>query len=324
MKEIIDLGWGCPTIVRQALVETLGRNYGLDDMSLSDMGYPPHFGNSKLISRLRDLAKRQSGHEPKHLFVTMGATGAINAALHALRTQLTDWVVTNKRYYPLYNNIVHGMTSMIRIDRSRKKELLVSGLSEKNFISLTDSPSNPEGLVNPFESVDIWDSAYASKTYSSGGHVPAKWKIMAGSLSKTLGLAGLRLGWASTDDDNIADSLGSYVTASYIGLSSLSMGVAEKVLDMLDFEKFETKSAKYIDDNREQMQKVVSKFGQGEISSRGMFAILQLGKSERKALEKANVKWLPGSIWGETDDWARISLGPSRETIKNAVKAILK
>jgi aspartate/methionine/tyrosine aminotransferase len=287
------------------------------------MGYPPHFGTPRLIEKLKYLAFRHSGHTPKHLVITCGATGAVNAALYALSTNRTDWVVTEKHYYPIYPAII-DMTDMIQIDKAKKAELIISGLSEHNFISLSASPSNPEGLVCPFDSVDIYDAAYASKTYSSGGHIPVKWKVMAGSLSKTLGLAGLRLGWASTDDDDIAHSLEQYVKTHYVGLSSVSMRMAEKVLDLLDLDAFEKKSAKFVDDNREEVQKILTKFGRGDVPSRGMFAILELGKTERKALEKAKIKWQPGSTWGANDDWARLSLGQDRELVKKAVKEVLK
>ena len=325
MKPEYDLSWGDPEVTRQALVETLGRNFPLSPSPLKTMGYTPHLGNPKLIEQLKDLALRQSAHRPKHLLITCGATGAINAALHALKETRTDWVVTNDHFFPIYPKMI-GMTDMIMINRSKKEYLCNSsnGCQERNFISLVDSPSNPEGLVFPFESVDIWDSAYASRTYSSGGHVPIKWRVMCGSLSKTSGLSGLRIGWVSTDDDTLANSLSNYVTAAYIGLPSPSMAIAEEILDRLDLDTFEKVSAGYLDDNRRQIQKILTKFGQKDVPSRGMFALLELGKAERRALERANVKWQLGSTCGFSDDFARISLGKSREITRAAVKAVLK
>jgi hypothetical protein len=55
-----------------------------------------------------------------------------------------------------------------------------------------------------------------------------------------------------------------------------------------------------------------------------MFAILQLGKAEIRALEKAGVVWQPGTSWGEDDSWARLSLGQDRKLTRAAVKAVLK
>jgi selenocysteine lyase/cysteine desulfurase len=84
MKPLSDLSWGDPIVVRQALVETLGNHHLSSDIPIASMGYPPHLGSPKLIEQLRVIAKRQTGHTPKHLIATMGATGAINAALYAL------------------------------------------------------------------------------------------------------------------------------------------------------------------------------------------------------------------------------------------------
>ena len=325
MKTVHDLSWGDPFCVRQALEETLGgHGYGSWEATPEDMGYPPHYGMPALIEQLKDLAHRQSGHRPKHLIVTCGATGAINAALHALKTTKTGWVVTNKRRFPLYPAII-GLTDMIMIDRSKRDELCNSsnGCSDANFISLVDSPSAPEGIVSVFEDVDIWDAAYASRTY---GNVflptPLKYRVMCGSLSKTLGLAGLRLGWASTDEDFLADSIKNYVKASYAGLSSVSMGFAEGILRILDIPAFELLSGGYVDDNRGEIQRVLVKFGQPSVPVRGMFAILELGKAEKRALEKANIKWLPGPVWGESESWARLSLGQTREVTRAAVKSV--
>lgn len=291
------------------------------------MGYPPHLGTPKLIEQLKNLAERQSGIRPKHLFVTCGASGAINAALYALKTTRTNWVVTNKRHFPMYPSIV-GLTDMIMISKSRKDELLREWgqIDDKNgnFLSLIDSPSNPEGLIYPFESVDIWDAAYASKTYGGYSSQAPKFKVMCGSLAKALGLAGLRLGWVSTNDDAIANSLSRYVDATYVGLSSVSMSAAEEILDALDLDWFESEAKGYLDDNRYEVQKLLTKFGQDCVPDRGMFAILELGAIEREALERANVKWLPGSAWGENDSWARLNLGVTRETMKSAIKTILK
>ncbi len=319
MKPAHDLAWGDPIIVRQALAETLGYESLLGNANFTHMGYPPHAGQPKLIEQLKDMAYRQSGHRPKHLYVTCGATGALNASLYALRTLRTEYVTTNKRYYPFYPSIIHG-ADMVHIEVTRKG-ILYPG---NNSLSIVDSPSAPEGLVKPFYAADIWDSAYGSATYTSDmAHVPEKWTVMCGSLSKTLGLAGLRLGWVSTDSDQVAASLLRHATTSSIGMSSVSMGIAEEVLERLDLDRFETLSRGYLDDNRAQVQKLFTKLGQ-DVPTRGMFAILKMGQAEETALRRAGVKWLSGSAWGEDDTWARLSLGQSREVVRDAVRATLK
>jgi aspartate/methionine/tyrosine aminotransferase len=324
MKAVYDLSWGDPICVRQALIETLGHKFGSAPRLLEAMSYTPHHGFPHLIEQMRDLAERQSGNRPKYLFVTNGASGSLNAALHALKTPRTDWVVTDKRYYPFIPKMI-CQADMVMIDRDRKEFLTnkANGCVEENFISLTASPSNPEGLVRPFEATDIFDAAYASKTYSSGGHTPNEYKIMCGSLSKTLGLAGLRLGWVSCNDPNIASSLGHYVSNTYVGLSSVSQGIAEEILQSVDLDRFEHRASGYLDDNREVAQRLLIKFGTGEVPTRGMFFVLPLGKTERKVLDRAGIKFQPGPSWGASDDYARLSLGVSREVMLAAVKKIL-
>lgn len=311
-KNIIDLSWGCPVVIRQALSEEMGEI--LLPQDLNSLNYTPHLGNPNLIEQLKDLAYRHSGRRPRHLMVTCGATGAINAALYALRERELEFCLTNRRYYSLYPTII-GMADLIMTHDVAKRP---------NAVTLVDSPSNPDGSVFPFEGVDVWDAAYASKPYSSGGHVPFKWKIMCGSLSKTLGLSGLRLGWVSTDDDEIARCLSIFITGSYIGLSKPSMQIAEHVLDKVDMDKFENRAKVYLDSNREEMQKLLDKFGQGNVPTRGMFGIVQLGAAEKKALEKANIVWQSGLVWGEDETWARLNIGQTRELVREAVKRVIK
>lgn len=317
------LDWGDPLVIRQALQKTLGYNFAGSAVLIESIGYTSHLGSTTLIEICKNLAERMSGKRPKHLVLTCGATGAIHAALYALKDHYTDYVVTNKRHFPIYPSII-TTSGMMHINHAKRDFLARNGAKERSFISLVDSPSNPEGIVDIFGGVDIFDAAYASRTYTPTIAAPKEYKVMCGSLSKITGLSGLRLGWASTDDDEVAACMNRFVVANYVGLSKLSMDFAEEVLEVLDLDRFEIISAKYLDDNREEVQKILNKFSQGTVPTRGMFAILRLGKSEKRALERANVKWQPGSTWGEDDSWARLSLGQTRETTRAAVKAILK
>jgi aspartate/methionine/tyrosine aminotransferase len=324
IKEV-NLAWGDPVVVRQALVSILGYEFGSMGGSLEGMGYPTHEGNPKLIEQLKDMAQRQSGHRPKRLVVTAGATGAINAAIYALGAHRTEYLVTGKRYYPIYPAIA-TLAGLIHIDMDRKKHLYENGAFSESFLTIIDSPSNPDGLVYPFNPVDIWDSSYASKVY--GGYpavcVPESYEIVCGSLGKSTGLAGLRLGWASTDDDLVYDSMVRYVMASNVGMSTSSMAIAEQVLENLDQDRFEILAASYIDSNRETVQKLLTKFSQGGVPIKGMFATLQMGKAERKAMEKAGIKWQLGSSWGEDDSWARLSLGQDRQLTREAIERAIR
>ena len=322
MKPERDLAWGDPKIIRQALVETLGFSSHLAYVNLDSMGYTPHFGTEKLIEQLKILTQRQTGWKPKHLFITNGATGGVNAALYAMKDN-AEYVTTNDRYFPFYPQMI-DIAGLIRINKKEQLDYQQLGMDSENFIILMDSPSNPEGIVYPFDHTDIFDGAYVSSPYNKGKVLPKSWKIMVGSLSKTLGMPGLRLGWICTDDNYLAKRAANWVDATYVGLSKSSMDIAEEVLRNLNFDRFEEKATLYLDSNREEMQKLLDKFGQGEVPVRGMFAIIELGKVEKKALERAGVKYQSGETWGESANFARLSLGQTREITRDAVKAVLK
>jgi len=322
MKPTFDLGWGDTPVVRQALVETLdGMEYAVERSELSDMGYPPHAGMPALVELCKDLAKRQSGRRPEHLYITCGATGAINAALYAMDS--AEYVECHTRYFPFYPKII-DLAGKQMVDQAERNRMVKAGAESHRFITLVDSPSNPEGLIYPNSVAHVWDAAYAGTHYGGKGASPVSWGIMCGSLSKTLGINGCRLGWAATDRLYESARLGAYVTASSSGMSVDSQLTAIGVLKRLDIDRFESRAKGYIDDNRAQAQRVLDKFGQGDAPARGMYFLVQLGKSERRALERARVKWQPGPSWGADDSWARLSLGQKRETVLAAVNAIIK
>jgi aspartate/methionine/tyrosine aminotransferase len=317
-----NFAWGDTIVVRQALVDSLPNGFSFisPQQNLLGMGYPPHEGDPELIELLKDLASVQMGSRPRYLFVTNGATGALNASLSVLKGS-ADYGVFGDTYFPFYPGIVssHGL---IGISYDKMNDFMHSGVTRQGFVVIADSPSNPEGVVRRGEA-DIWDAAYASHKYGGGKWCqPLFWQVMCGSLSKTLGLNGIRLGWVATDKAHIAEALKLAVTNQYCGISQLQQELAKSILKVLDRHSFEIKAKSYIDDNREEWAKVAQKFGQ-QSGNTGMFQILRLAQAEERALNKAGVIWQPGDSWGRDRSWARISLGQDRALTRNAVKDVL-
>jgi aspartate/methionine/tyrosine aminotransferase len=319
VKARYDLRWGDPVVTRQALVETLPTNYGHDGLArglcLEDLGYPDHLGRPELVEALKSLAERQSGRRPRHLVVTCGATGALCSALWALGRPGGD-VVTGARYFPFYPQLIESV-GMVRADAGGP------GCSQSH-VWLIDSPSNPEGLTFPGAVADVWDAAYGSAAYGGGPGLAPRWRAMCGSLSKTLGLPGLRLGWAATDEDGVALLIGRHAAASTLGLPLQAQATALGVLRALDMDAFEARAKGFLDDNRAEAQRLLDRFGQGPCPVRGMFFLVRLGRAEKRALERAGVEWQCGSTWGEDRSWARLSLGQDRELTRAAIRAALR
>lgn len=325
-----NFAWGDTIAVRQALISTLPARFFLSHFSspltgsvdkILSMGYPPHDGDPELIDLVKEVARAQVGSAVKHLFITNGCTGALNVSLSAMKKE-ASYGVFGDTYFPFYPQIVSGQ-GLITINYDQMDSLLTQNKNEeKDFIVILDSPSNPEGIFRQGEA-DIWDAAYASHKY--GGKKegqPLVWKAMCGSLSKTLGVNGIRLGWVATDDDAIAEELRASTTREYCGISQLQQDLAKSILKNLDQANFEAKAKSYIDDNREEWARVARRFGQLS-GNTGMFQILRLGKAETKALNKAGVIWQQGNSWGKDSSWARISLGQDRVLTKETVKDVL-
>ena len=321
-----QFAWGDPVCVRQALKEMLRNDPLLHSPHLElirDGGYPVHEGNPRLIELLKNLALRQSGLRPKHLFVTNGATGGLNSALSVIKDK-EEFCITHGTYFPFYPAII-SQTGFVHGDESDMEHIESSYYSHKNHVTLIDSPNNPLGHLW-YESVDIFDSAYGAYHYRKGSVVPQSWRIMVGSLGKTLGIPGIRIGWVSTNDDDLGIMLARYVTASYAGLPIQSQDTAIWYLGQLHdkMDEFEKLAGNYIDDNRNEFQKVMDHFEQSSVPERGMFCVLEIGDKERRVLESVGVKWQCGTTWGRDKNWARLSLGQNRELTREVVHEILR
>jgi aspartate/methionine/tyrosine aminotransferase len=319
-----DFSWGDTVCLREALFELLGTKKLLVEASQDNMGYTSHHGDAELLELIRDTAERQSGVRFKHIVLTNGATGALNIAIRALRTVDTDYVVTGKTYFSFYPGIVAG-AGLTHIDYGKMKEYRVRGVPSTGFLVVNDSPSNPEGFLKK-EPCDIWDAAYASEKYGGGpSSAPESYKIMCGSLSKTLGVNGIRLGWAATNDDSIAEALSKHVTFEYCGLAKPQMDLAKQILGhkKFDWDKFEKKAKQKIEKNRAEWAKVAKAFNQ-PVYTKGMFQLFVLSEELEASLIKAEVKWTPGPSFGGGPETIRISLGQSYALTKDTVKKILR
>lgn len=322
MQPKLDFSWGDTVVVREALLKCIGKlKVQTGKSELMSMSYPVHEGDPDLVFLLKKLAKRQSGFKFKHLFVTNGATGALHASLNALRDDTALYVQTNQAYFPFYPGIIaqHGLVQ-ISGDPADK---LRGRRPDAKIIRIADSPSNPYGELFKGK-CDIWDAAYGADQYGGGiDAAPSEFKIMCGSLSKTLGLNGIRLGWAATNDDALAAALAEAVTFQYCGISQAQTNLAVCILEHVDMDEFEHLAWQKIQRNRELWGKVADKFGQPR-SERGMFQVLSLTPDLNAALILSDVKWQGGQTFGQDSRTARISLGQSNALTEKAVKLILK
>src|SRR5713101_710718 len=178
--------------------------------------YPPYRGHKELLEQLKYIAPG------KHVVVTNGCKQALCAAVYALKKNLfnrNQWLYHHQEYYwPSYQTIagLSGLQFKANFDAIMHPA--------QDSIDVITWPNNPDGLrqrPDSEHSYDIWDAAYASPIYGYPGKRP-RHKISTWSAAKLFGVPGLRIGWASTDREDLAESMAQYVEKTTSGVNFAS------------------------------------------------------------------------------------------------------
>jgi aspartate/methionine/tyrosine aminotransferase len=290
-----------------------------------DMGYPPHTGDLALIENTKKLIKDLTGKTYEYVIITNGATHAINAGIHALKTVDTGRLLTHHLYFGFYPQIA----SINNLEHKRFA-LGHEPISTRTDIVLVDSPNNPSGFITPqtFEaSRTIWDAAYWSPTYTKDWkklYVPPAHVAMVGSYNKLTGINGLRVGWLATNDLQAYFKAHDYVTNTLCGVTSSGQWAVNKILENVNLEVFYKESANLIDANKEELGRLNRLFGNQEIPEVGMFALWASDRKINEILAKAGVKFMYGKEVGSDPMSWRINLGNTFDQTRAMVEDVLR
>lgn len=322
MSSKYDFGFGDPVVIRQAL----GRHHEPIVTSmwfLDQLGYANKSGMPKLVDAVRDHVDSLIGRRYKHVFITPGAVGGINVTLRAFKaTQFDKLTISHKRDATLnYHRPAFHYYREI---------MLFSGLSEspsigRNTIALIDSPSNPTGEIRCDSEISqaqkpdfvIWDAAYHSPVYNQKlMHLFPKHDVMVGSLGKTFGLTGLRIGWAATNNDDYAKEIERSLHAEALSVSVPSQLIALNLLEYVNHEAFYKTAAGMLDDNREQFARL-KRFFEVDVPESGMFYYAPINQIYlNDTLRRMGVKYIPGQDVEGSAEFGRFSLAQDRTLTK--------
>ena len=312
-----NLGFGLPVTIRDALYDS----YGLElhpVFNYQSLEYCDHYeGSENLRNLVNDFISRKCGMEKyKHIIITAGATQAINMCLRVLKDSSNGLVQTNNYYFAYYSDIIkkNGLT---HIKLNFNKECPASG------IALIDSPSNPFGNIytgnGSLAKYNIWDAVYHTPTYINGLMTGSlRHDIMIGSASKAFGCPGLRIGWIATNSDELFKELYYEVKYENATISNYSQVMLEQILTSDKLDTFLNKSKSYLNDNRNEMSNIEYLMN-ANTPINGMFMVGDVDNQALTVFKRANIEFTDlgsGKI--------RLNMGQRRETVKEAIKAILK
>ncbi|XP_038970388.1 tryptophan aminotransferase-related protein 2-like [Phoenix dactylifera] len=173
--------------------------------------------------------------EDRHLIVGTGSSQLLQAAVYALSpSDTTDQmnVVSVVPYYSSYAPLMDYLRS--GLFRWAGDACTFKGDA---YIELVCSPSNPDGFLRQAflkseGGKTIHDLAYYWPQYTPITS-PADHDISIFTISKSIGHAGSRLGWALVKDAAVARKMTKFIELSTIGVSKVSQIRATKILKVV-------------------------------------------------------------------------------------------
>jgi capreomycidine synthase len=172
------------------------------------------------------LADRWTGGDIDPVMVTHGSSEAIYLVMHTLLEPGDNVVVVDPAYQQLYD-IARALGCHLTRWRLNPKEGFSADLSELRACTaagprmiIVNFPHNPTGVsITPDQQKElvaiaaeadawlVWDNAFGEMTYTADPLPLPRWYdkcISFGTLSKSYGLAGLRVGWCLAPPDVLA------------------------------------------------------------------------------------------------------------------------
>lgn len=174
-------------------------------------------------------------------------------------------------------------------------------INHENALKLATLPNNPDGKIYLPKGEAIYDLNYNWPQYTMP--VNYKFDVMVFGLSKALGLASARIGWALIKDKNLANKLEKYVEYTTGGVSIYSQKIANRLIKqqlIADTSVFQY--GKKILDKRWNHLWFNVKLPFTILNSSGLFLWCE-------GVCPSNLKGVSGSQFGETDDKFRLNLG---------------
>jgi len=322
----IDLSIGEP----KAIAELLNKIHPLGSFAFNTndkmWDYPSPNGFGPLVSFLEDK------YDSK-IVITNGAKQGLAASFYAFKQKGFNTLGMRLPYWALIPPLAkhYGLDS-VYVDPG---EALKSGVD--SYLAL--APNNPDGFM-PRQEV-LWDigdaglplihdAAYYTSLYLPENVIPGPiGDLQIFSISKMYGLSGLRLGYIVCRNHTYYKDLLSYMETFTVGVSTVSQKI---LLDILEREKnypelsnlFIKSGKKLLAQSRKlikQIPKDIIELPDDYDDQIGMFAWVKLLKPE--ALEKANVKSIPGAVFG-SPGMVRINLGLGPDVISEVVERLIQ
>lgn len=254
-------------------------NNASDEFNNLLLGYTESLGNITLRTEIANIYQNISA---ENILVHVGAQEAIFNLMHSILTS-DDHIIV---HYPCYQSL-HEVARSIgcKITKWQTSEesewkldinFLKKNLQKNTKLVIINCPHNPTGylldnqtfheLVNLSHIhgfIIFSDEVYRLLEYDHQSRLPAlcdldERGISLGVMSKSFGLAGLRLGWLATNNKNILEKLISFKDYTTICNSAPSEFLATIALKNKDY--IVSRNRKIVVDNLKLLKKFIEKY----------------------------------------------------------------
>lgn len=325
----IDVSVGEPHLVR----DTLFKVFQIEDelkighLKVDDLVYPAPTGYAPLVRHLED----------KHgapVIITNGAKQALGAVFYALRMMGKEYVAMKSPYWCLIPPLVemHGLEPVLDAQPDAENEDPFLLLAPNNPDGTCDSPEQLKAWSKEYEEAGvpfIHDAAYYTHIYLPETHtLPRIGDVQIYSISKMLGLSGLRIGYVVCPNLEFYKLIRAYMEHMTVGVSISSQSWLFDLLDrrMRSYptlvQKFESTCAMTLEKNKKLFLQVDPEILEvpadvGEIP--GMFGWFKVGPKADFAKAKVNV--IDGAAFG-VPGMVRMNLAFPTEKVEEIVRRL--
>ena len=344
---VLDFSLGNPSVATPdevvSLIKRLAAEDGVHDYTIAA-------GDLSVRKALADSLNRRFGgdFEPRHLYMTMGASAALTVVFGAL-TNGCDEIILLAPYFPEYTVFVQGAGARPVVvpmteDFDPDLETLERAISPKTSAVVVNSPNNPSGKVYDRATIEAIASLLKRKS-AEVGHpiyivsdepyreivydgevtwVPSVYPdtIICYSWSKCLSLPGERIGYvainpsAALADDLIPAVAGAARSLGYVCAGSTFQRVVGQLPDVVcDVSVYRT--------NRDLLYKGLTELGYHCLSPDGAFYLMVKspwgsGEEFSARAKELGVLIVPGASFG-APQWVRIAYCVPRQRIEKAL-----
>lgn len=321
----IDVSVGEPHVVRETLLKVF-------DLSVWDLPkedhifeYPTPNGYKPLVSLLEQKHKAP-------VIITNGAKQALGAVFYALQKMGHAGVEMKNPYWALIPPLaqMHGLQTV-----------LSEPLSATNLPYLLLSPNNPDGqsltgdelkvLADTYKANNvpfIHDAAYYTRSYMpSNSSFPVVGDAQIYSISKMLGLSGLRIGYVVCPNVEFYKLILQYMETMTVGVSIVSQMLTFHILNRMNgyptlTESFESQSAAALHAAKllaKQIDPEILEVDSNLENSTGMFGWFKVGP--KADFSKSKINTIDGALFG-TPGMVRMNLAFSKDRMEEIVRRL--